>query len=293
MIRGGRWKKRVEEILASHQIPTELAVLPYIESAYDPAARSKAGAVGVWQLTSATGRRFVRIDRHIDERRDVYASTRAAALYLKEAHAKLGSWPLSVTSYNHGVNGMVRAKNELGTSDISRLVREYSGPYFGFASKNFYAEFLAALEVSRRPEAYFGTLAIEPAESVIHFTLPSPARFSALAKAFRATTDELRRLNPALGSRVLQDRYGVPSGAVINIPAGRVADPRRAFLSLPEAERSSKLEPAGYKVRWGDTLSDIARLHRVTVGELQAANGMGRSTRIRAGEQLTIPPPSR
>jgi membrane-bound lytic murein transglycosylase D len=162
LIRSGRWKQTIEAIFASYGIPSELAALPHVESSFNPEALSKAGAAGVWQFTRGTGKRFLRIERHVDERRDVYVSTHAAARYLQSAHEKLGAWPLAVTSYNHGVEGMLRAKRELGTNDIARMIRDYDGPYFGFASKNFYAEFLAALEISRNPEAYFGPLPIEP-----------------------------------------------------------------------------------------------------------------------------------
>ena len=169
-----------------------------MESSYNPLALSKAGAAGVWQFTRGTGRRFMRIDRYVDERRDVYVATHAAAQYLKEAHAQLGSWASTVTSYNHGVDGILRAKRTVGTSDIGRLIREYDGPYFGFASKNFYAEFLAAVEVARDAEAHFGPLTQEPLEHVERFALPNMARFSSLAKAFATTEEELARLNPAL-----------------------------------------------------------------------------------------------
>lgn len=293
MIRSGRWKRTIEGILNDNQIPVELSALPLIESAYNPHARSKAGAVGIWQFTSKTGRKYLRIDRHVDERRDVYASTGAAAQYLKDAYSQLGSWPLTVTSYNHGVNGMLRAKRELGTNDIVRLIREYDGPYFGFASKNFYAEFLAAIEVVNNPHIYFGKLRLERHESIQRFALPAPAKFSSLTKAFGVPSEELKRLNPAISSRVISGRYGVPSGTVINIPTDAVSDPAAAFQSLPESERSAALEPSRYKVRWGDTLTGIAKRHKVSVSDLQAANGLGRSTKIRAGQRLTIPPATR
>jgi len=139
---------------------------PYVESSYNPLALSKAGAAGVWQFTRGTGRRFLRIDRYVDERRDVYVATHAAAQYLKQAYQQIGSWSLTVTSYNHGVDGILRAKRTVGTNDIGRLIREYDGPYFGFASKNFYAEFLAAVEVARDAETHFGPLQLDPLEQV-------------------------------------------------------------------------------------------------------------------------------
>ncbi|MBD3162929.1 MAG: transglycosylase SLT domain-containing protein [Candidatus Eisenbacteria bacterium] len=293
LVRSGRWHAAIERILASYEIPTELAVLPHVESSFNPYARSKAGAVGAWQFTAGTGKRYLRIDRHLDERHDIYVSTHAAARYLRDAHAKIGAWPLTVTAYNHGVNGVLRAQRELGTSDIGRMIREYDGPYFGFASKNFYAEFLAALRIARDPDAYFTNLAFEPEEEVDHFVLPSPSRFPALARAFGCDEEELRALNPALADRVVSGRWGAPAGAVINVPRDRVPDLAEAYLALPEGDRNVPIEPDRYRVRWGDTLSSIARKHGVSVADLQEFNGMGRSTRILAGQRIEIPPPPR
>jgi membrane-bound lytic murein transglycosylase D len=287
--RSGRWKPTIEGILASYGIPSELAALPFVESAYNPSALSKAGAAGVWQFTRGTGRRFLRIDRYVDERRDVYVATHAAAQYLRDAHSQLGSWALTVTSYNHGVDGMMRAKRSLGTTDIGRLIREYDGPYFGFASKNFYAEFLAAVEVARNAETHFGPVAVEPLEQVERFILPTPARFASLAKAFGTTEEALAGLNPALSPEVIKGRWAAPAGAVINIAAGSIPDPAAAFASLSAADRRGTAEVRDYRVRSGDTLGDIARMHGVSVTALQLANGLGESTHIRAGQVLSIP----
>lgn len=287
--RSGRWKPTIEGILASYGVPTELAVLPFVESSYNPLALSKAGAAGVWQFTRGTGRRFLRIDRYVDERRDVYVATHAAAQYLRDAHSQLGSWALTVTSYNHGVDGMMRAKRSLGTTDIGRLIREYDGPYFGFASKNFYAEFLAAVEVARDAERHFGPIALEPLEQVERFILPSPARFASLAKAFGTTEDALAGLNPALSPEVVKGRWAAPAGVVINIAAGSIPDPAAAFANLSVSDRRGTAEERDYRVRIGDTLGDIARRHGVSVADLQLANGLGESTRIRAGQVLSIP----
>jgi membrane-bound lytic murein transglycosylase D len=289
LVRSGRWKDTMQGIFQSYGIPVELAALPHVESSFNPDAISKAGAAGVWQFTQRTGRRFMRIDRCVDERRDVYVSTHAAARYLLDAYGKLGSWPLTVTSYNHGVDGMLRARREVGSTDIVRLIDEYDGPYFGFASKNFYAEFLAALDVVAGREVYFGNLAIATPDSVERYVLPSPARFSALAGAFAVPADALARLNPALTRTVTDGRLAVPSGVVLNIPAGRVPDLPNALASIPPAERRGRAETNEYQVRSGDTLGMIARAHGVSVSDLQSANNLGKKTMIVAGQRLSIP----
>src|SRR4029450_7193723 len=95
----------------------------------------------------ATGRLYMEVSSSVDERRDPIASTRAAARYLSRSYERLGNWPLAITSYNHGPNGMARAIGGAGSANIVNIIRYYGGPGFGFASRNFYAEFLAALDI--------------------------------------------------------------------------------------------------------------------------------------------------
>ncbi len=138
---------RILSILRRHNVPEELAALPMVESSFNPKAQSKAGAVGLWQFIASTGKRYLRITRRRDDRRDPIRATEAAAQLLKHNYQALGSWPLAVTAYNHGKEGMLAARAAVGSSDIEEIIARYTGPRFGFASKNFYAEFLAALEV--------------------------------------------------------------------------------------------------------------------------------------------------
>src|SRR5437667_430375 len=140
----------MERIFREEDLPVELVRLPLIESCFDLRAYSKAGAAGVWQFMPKTGRLFMRVDNLVDERRDPISSTRAAARFLARVHDMLDTWPLTITAYNHGPDGVARAVSEVGTNDIATIVRDYHGKAFGFASRNFYVEFLAALEVERR-----------------------------------------------------------------------------------------------------------------------------------------------
>src|SRR5260370_12575411 len=90
-----------------------------------------------------------------------FGSAEAAAQLLAFNYGVLGSWPLALTAYTHGTAGVRRAKETLGTDDIVRIVRSYSSRTFGFASRNFYVSFLAALDIDRNPEKYFGALRSE------------------------------------------------------------------------------------------------------------------------------------
>ena len=158
IVRAGAWQPYIKEQLRKHDVPLGLAALPHVESSFNPVARSHVGAAGLWQFTRPTGRRFMQIDHVVDERRDPFRSSESAAKLLAHNYSRLESWPLAITAYNHGVAGMRRAVKQLDTEDIGRINREYDGRTFGFASRNFYVAFLAALDVERDAEKYFGVI---------------------------------------------------------------------------------------------------------------------------------------
>ena len=147
MQRAHRLMPKILSILRRHDVPHELAALPLVESAFNPHAQSKAGAVGLWQFIRSTGKQYLSITRRRDDRRDPIRATDAAARLLKDNYQSLGSWPLAIIAYNHGKEGILNAKAVVGSSAIEDIIARHTGPRFGFASKNFYPEFLAALEI--------------------------------------------------------------------------------------------------------------------------------------------------
>ena len=148
-----RYDQQFRKIFREAGLPEDLAYLPHVESSFQPSAKSSAGAVGMWQFTKAAAKTFMPGGR-VDLCLDPIASAKGAARYLSYAYGKLGDWPTAITSYNHGVGGMKRAQNQVGR-DFVRIVRTYSGPAFGFASRNYYAQFLAAREIASNPMQYF------------------------------------------------------------------------------------------------------------------------------------------
>jgi membrane-bound lytic murein transglycosylase D len=147
LARARKLMPKIVSILRKHDVPVELAALPLVESSFNPTAKSKAGAVGLWQFIRSTGKRYLTITKKRDDRQDPIRATEAAAKFLRHNYAALGSWPLAVMAYNHGPEGIQAAKTTVGSSDVDAIIRHYAGPRFGFASKNFYAEFLAAVEI--------------------------------------------------------------------------------------------------------------------------------------------------
>ncbi len=150
----GRYDLQFRKTFRDAGLPEDLAYLPHVESSFQPSAKSSAGAVGMWQFTKAAAKTFMPSGDRVDQRYDPFVSANGAARYLSYAYGKLGDWPAAVTSYNHGIGGMKRAQNQVG-SDFVRIVDTYDGPAFGFASRNYYAQFLAAREIASNPEQFF------------------------------------------------------------------------------------------------------------------------------------------
>ncbi|WP_347989587.1 lytic transglycosylase domain-containing protein [Methylomonas sp. AM2-LC] len=150
----GRYDNHFRKVFQQAGLPEDLAYLPHVESSFQVSAKSSAGAVGLWQFTKAAAKTFMPGDDNAEWRSDPFISATAAARYLSHAYNKLGDWPSAVTSYNHGIGGMKRAQTQVG-NDFGRIVREYDGPAFGFASRNYYAQFLAAREIALDPRQYF------------------------------------------------------------------------------------------------------------------------------------------
>lgn len=148
------YDRRFREIFRNAGLPEDLAYLPHVESSFQPAARSSAGAVGMWQFTKGAAKSFMPDGNKVDRRMDPFASAIGASRYLTHAYKKLGNWPSALTSYNHGIGGMKRAQRHMGTN-FMRIVNYYNGPSFGFASRNYYAQFLAAREIANNPRVFF------------------------------------------------------------------------------------------------------------------------------------------
>jgi len=291
LIRSGAWETHIAETLANLGLPAELAVLPHVESSFNPAAYSKVGAAGLWQFMRSTGRRYMRIDSSVDDRLDPFRSTEAAAQLLAYNYRLLGTWPLALTAYNHGAEGMRRAVQELGTTDIVKIVRNYHSRTFGFASRNFYVSFLAALEVDRNPEKYFGPLERSSEARFQEVTVPAYVNIGPLAKALNIDLSKLRALNPALLRAVWDGRRHVPKSYHLRLPndgekwtsqllAARLA-PGDIFAAQPEPRR--------YRVRRGDTMASVAEQYGLTPAALAVANRIRTSAKLRPGRTLVLP----
>lgn len=218
--RSGRWLPAFREVFRRHGLPEDLALLPHVESSFVANARSSAGASGMWQFIRSTGRSYMTVNGVIDERLDPIIAADAAARYLKRSYGQLHDWPLALTSYNHGLGGMQRAKARHGT-DFVRIVREYDGRYFGFASRNFYAQFLAARHVADNADAYFPEgIRYEAPFNDQPVKLRFATSIDDLALEYRIPRSALAARNLAWQDPVRSGARPVPAGTTVWVPAG-------------------------------------------------------------------------
>jgi len=157
LLRSEYYRPTMERIFRAAGLPPELVTLATVESGFYSRAKSSAGAVGIWQFTRDTGKQYMRITRYHDDRFDPTAETRAAAALLRSNYDELGSWPLAITAYNYGTGGTSAAAAQYG-GNYDQIVRNYNGPHFGFAARNYYSEFLAALQIHQDEDKYFPDL---------------------------------------------------------------------------------------------------------------------------------------
>ena len=287
--RSGLYNKEIKKIFEKFNLPEELSVLPHVESSFQISAYSSAGAAGIWQFTRGTGRLFMRVGYDVDERRDPILATYGAAKLLKKNFESVGSWPLAITAYNHGLQGMKRAKKRVG-NDIVKIIDKYKSRTFGFASQNFYAEFLAALHVVKNQNKYFPNLAIKKPIRKASFILPDYIHIRTAMNYFNMTREEIAEANPSLRRPVLNGEKHIPKGYVFQAPIRKIDNLVARYGQIPQKVKyGSQLRSKWYTVRRGNTLSGIALRFGTTVRSLKSFNNLGRRNRIYVGQVLQLP----
>ncbi len=262
-------------------LPTELALLPAIESAFDPFSSSPAGAAGIWQFMPVTAEHVgLRQDWWFDGRRDIVAATEAALDYLSELHQSFdGNWLRALGAYNAGrarVNEAIRLNRSRGKPvDFWHLPLPEE-------TRNYVPKLIALRAIISNPDAYNITL---PAlANTPNFTVVDTGGqldLQVAAKLSGTSVEELQRLNPGL----IRSTVPPDSPHTLLIPRKSERHFRERLARLPADRRVQSVK---YRVRWGDTLSTIAQNSRTTVTRLRQVNQLG-SARIFAGKFLIVP----
>jgi len=285
--RSGRYIAQIQQIFRDRDLPSELTYLPIVESSYDIYARSSVGALGIWQFMPRTGREYMRVTTAIDERRDPFESSRAAAAYLKQAYEFLGSWPLAITSYNYGQGGIARAVAEVGSDNLVDLIQRYNHPNWGFAPKQFYAEFLAAVEIGTNLNKYFPDLELEASVEIKEVELSSTTALASVITSSGLSRDEFLGWNPALGSATRV----VPAGYRVKLPVDRTAAPLVTVAQVQQAARQPQAKPqiVHHRVKRGETVIEIAKRYGASVERILQMNGIRKAHLVKVGTTLVIP----
>jgi membrane-bound lytic murein transglycosylase D len=213
-----RYMPIIEYMFKEQKLPWELTRLPFVESSFNVEAMSKVGAGGIWQIMDNTGKKFMDTDPVYDERRSPFKASAVAAKLLKENYQILGSWPLAITAYNHGPGGLKRAIKQVKTKDISEIVENYKNPRFGFASKNFYAEFIAALYVTVYANKLFENINKEQAMSFSYLKLDKDMYIKKIADISELNIKDIIFYNPELSNKMIRNIIPIKKNSIIKLP---------------------------------------------------------------------------
>ena len=270
----------IVEQIEQRNMPLELALLPVVESAYQPHAYSSASASGLWQFIPSTGKIYgLQQNWWYDGRRDVIASTSSALDYLQKLHNDFGDWQLAVAAYNCGEGAVARA--------IRRNVKAGKGTDFWSLdlpreTSAYVPKLMAIAQLIGQPEQYqisLKPIANEPFFAVVN--VKGQIDLSVAAELAELETEELQQLNPGFNQWAT-----APDGPHrLAIPVEKIDVFIQGLAVLP-AEK--QVQWARYKIKGGDSLGKIAQQYKVAVSAIKKANGI-KGTNIRAGKYLLIP----
>ena len=281
--RGRRYLYYIVQELEKRGMPSELALLPMVESAFNPLAYSRAKALGIWQFIPSTGKSY-RLEQNwwLDERRDIVASTGAALDYLQTIYEMQGDWHLALASYNWGENAVARAVKKNRAQGLPTDYQHINMP----GETRYYVPKLQALKnIIANPEA-FG-IKLDPIPNKPYFgTVDKPATMdvSTAASLAEIPVGEFIALNPAYSRPVIP----ASSDSPLILPADKVA----VFLANLERHESEEKPLCVWHTRMlkkGERLDGVAAEHGLTLAHLKQINGIGPRTKVRPGFNLLVP----
>jgi len=280
LARGQRYLPLIREIFAEEGVPLELSYIPLIESLFKPYVRSRASAVGLWQLMAPTARLYgLRVDWYVDERRDPVKSTRAIARFILDYYREFDDWHLAIAAYNGGKGRVARALQRTGTDDFWSLATTRALPR---ETREFVPKILAAILIGTDPELYGVRFIAQEEFRYDEVTIDSMTDLQIIAEAAGTTLETIQDLNPQLLRRTTPnfDSY------TLRVPEGRSPQFLVAYAAIPESERVQVVE---HRIRTGESLSHIADMYDTSVAAITDLNGIRNRHRIRAGHTLLIP----
>jgi len=281
--RSARYFPAIEKMLKSAELPDDLKYVALVESALQPHVRSSKGAVGYWQFLKSTGTKYgLRVDKHIDERRNLSTATQAAIAYFKDLYGLFGKWTLSAAAYNMGEQG-------LQAEMLIQQSQDYYTLYLPRETQRYIFRIIAAKEILQSPQSYGFSIQKEdlykPAASkIVSVRLTDEVPVQVLAQAARTSFKTIKALNPQI-----RGHYLAPGVHPLSVPP-EAAKGFKKRLEKEKKESVSANQKRVYIVRRGDSLTSIAKQFGVPLPALLIWNRLDYRKTIHPGDRLMIHP---
>ena len=284
--RSGRYLYHITSELERRGMPTELALLPMVESAFNPLAYSRARALGMWQFIPSTGKNY-KLDQNwwVDERRDIIASTSAALDYLQTIYEMHGDWHLALASYNWGEHAVARAVTR---NQARGLPTDYSSLTMPGETRYYVPKLQALKNIIARPDLYGITLTAIPNRPYFDtVNIPGDMDLTLAARLAEVPLEEFIALNPSFQRPLIR---GDQANQLI-LPFDKIATFRNN-LERYEATDKPLANWRTHKLRPGERLEGVAKTHGISLALLKQLNGITPRSKIQPGLNLLVPGPN-
>jgi membrane-bound lytic murein transglycosylase D len=278
--RSSRFLFHIVEEVERRGMPMEIALLPMIESAYNPVAYSRSHASGIWQFIPSTGKDFgLRQNWWYDGRRDVLAATNAALDYLQKLYGMFGDWNLALASYNWGEGAVGRAMER---NRVKGLPTDYESLTVPGETRNYLPKLIAVKNIISNPARYGLTIADVPNESYFETVrVKHHIDMKVAAKLADMPLTDFKFLNPGHNKPVIK----AGEAERIVLPKDKVA----TFLTNLEKYEHPLASWQAVTFRKGDKAEKVAAQHGMTLAELKEVNGLANQRKLVVGQPLLVP----
>lgn len=284
-----RYEAMIRAKLRDKGVPEDMVYLALIESGYSNTAVSRSRATGMWQFMKGTGKLYgLRVDHWVDERRDPFKATDAAARHLSDLRDRFGSMYLAAAAYNAGAGKVGRSLRRLGDDDEEEdnpdadFFRLYDTRYLRRETKDYVPKLIAAALIAKQPEKYGFTASTDvPPIAFDSIVVPDVTGLDVIARLADTSVTAIRELNPQFLRGVTPPK----SRAIVRLPLGTAEKVAAGYAALPGRDRVTFVE---HIVTRGQTVGVIARLYGVSSRAITAANPEA-SRKLRTGQRLVIP----